>query len=248
MNVWDYLCKISGLSNNADWTKCVNVTGSDIMPEAGIYVADGNETQHPMVTGDQAPAPGHGTFCPFTKIDCAGDYNDIDWENSGVHVTAPCVDDPASLLASAGTSCAALLPLGCEYDLHEMNPALPAGSLLKYFCPSSCDICSGDGSEYAPEAGILFKDGDPSFTRYPVAAGDQFSFAGTFYPSKYNTTYGDPYETPVDFVYQCPVSRPKCAKYIYNGVNFKFGHCTDGPGTSTAISAFVSPRYINSGH
>jgi predicted outer membrane repeat protein len=57
--------------------------------------------------------------------------------------TGPCVDDPAGLLASAGTSCADLLALGidCEYDLHEMNPAAPAGSLVKTFCLSSCDVC-----------------------------------------------------------------------------------------------------------
>jgi hypothetical protein len=77
----------------------------------------------------------------FVRLGLA-DETAANTSNNEAGDAVPCVDDPASLLASAGTSCAAVLPLGCEYDLHELNPAAPAGSLLKAFCPSSCDFCA----------------------------------------------------------------------------------------------------------
>jgi hypothetical protein len=59
-----------------------------------------------------------------------------------------CTDDPTGVLAGFGMGCAAIVPFGCDTDLHGMSAAVPVGSLVKLVCPASCDACGG-----APSAG-----------------------------------------------------------------------------------------------
>lgn len=52
-----------------------------------------------------------------------------------------CEDDPQSYLVAAGTNCDGIVELGCDFDLHELNPEAPVGFKVKYICPSTCNAC-----------------------------------------------------------------------------------------------------------
>ena len=56
-----------------------------------------------------------------------------------------CADDAAGLLASAGATCAQVVPLGCQVDLNTLNPLAPVGTLVSLVCPLSCNTCGGGG-------------------------------------------------------------------------------------------------------
>ena len=56
-----------------------------------------------------------------------------------------CADDAAGLLASAGATCAQVVPLGCQVDLNTLNPLAPVGTLVNLVCPLSCNTCGGGG-------------------------------------------------------------------------------------------------------
>jgi hypothetical protein len=54
-----------------------------------------------------------------------------------------CEDDPAGVLAEFG-GCAAVLPMGCDFDLSSADPTMPEGSLISLICTASCNIlCDG---------------------------------------------------------------------------------------------------------
>ena len=55
------------------------------------------------------------------------------------------VDDPDSALAATGVTCEQVTMLGCETDLHDMQPEMAAGSLVGLICPVSCEACHRTG-------------------------------------------------------------------------------------------------------
>merc|ERR1711871_1107370 len=71
---------------------------------------------------------------------------------------ANCVDDAQGALASAGTSCHAMLTMlsmgagitggaanACDIDLHVLSDDIPLGSDFKYLCPETCSYtCPAD--------------------------------------------------------------------------------------------------------
>ena len=54
-------------------------------------------------------------------------------------------DDPSGALAATGVACEQVVRLGCESDLHTMQPEMPAGSLVALLCPVSCEACHRTG-------------------------------------------------------------------------------------------------------
>lgn len=52
-----------------------------------------------------------------------------------------CQDDPTGMLASAGSNCAVVSGLGCDFDLNNINKEAPAGTLVKMLCPNTCRSC-----------------------------------------------------------------------------------------------------------
>jgi hypothetical protein len=79
--------------------------------------------------------------CPKSCKVCVPPVNKIP---PAVPVPA-CVDDPKGLLASVRTSCAQVLPLGCNTDLSTVDPRAPTGMLVKIACPKSCSNCNFGG-------------------------------------------------------------------------------------------------------
>ena len=55
------------------------------------------------------------------------------------------VDDPNGVLAATGVTCEQVTMLGCETDLHDMQPEMAAGSLVGLICPVSCEACHRTG-------------------------------------------------------------------------------------------------------
>ena len=64
-------------------------------------------------------------------------------------------DDPNGALVAHGVTCQQVVALGCDTDLHAMQPELPEGSLVSMLCPVSCNACQRTGMAKwieAPEA------------------------------------------------------------------------------------------------
>ena len=55
------------------------------------------------------------------------------------------VDDQNGDLAAAGVSCQQVAALGCDVDLHTVQPSMAAGSLVSMFCPIACNACHRTG-------------------------------------------------------------------------------------------------------
>ena len=54
-------------------------------------------------------------------------------------------DDPNGALATHGVTCQQVVALGCDTDLHAMQPELPEGSIVSMLCPVSCNACQRTG-------------------------------------------------------------------------------------------------------
>ena len=54
-------------------------------------------------------------------------------------------DDPNGALVAHGVTCQQVVALGCDTDLHVMQPELPEGSLVSMLCPVSCNACQRTG-------------------------------------------------------------------------------------------------------
>ena len=54
-------------------------------------------------------------------------------------------DDPNDALVAHGVTCQQVVALGCDTDLHAMQPELPEGSLVSMLCPVSCNACQRTG-------------------------------------------------------------------------------------------------------
>ena len=54
-------------------------------------------------------------------------------------------DDPNGDLVAHGVTCQQVVALGCDTDLHAMQPELPEGSLVSMLCPVSCNACRRTG-------------------------------------------------------------------------------------------------------
>jgi len=54
-------------------------------------------------------------------------------------------DDPNGALVTHGVTCQQVVALGCDTDLHAMQPELPEGSLVSMLCPVSCNACQRTG-------------------------------------------------------------------------------------------------------
>ena len=54
-------------------------------------------------------------------------------------------DDPNGALVAHGVTCQQVVALGCDTDLHAMQPELPEGSLVSMLCPVSCNACQRTG-------------------------------------------------------------------------------------------------------
>ena len=74
---------------------------------------------------------------------------DLDAQDGGRHrLLQACdgfVDDPNGVLAATGVTCEQVLMLGCDTDIHSMQPGLPEGSLVSLICPVSCEACHRTG-------------------------------------------------------------------------------------------------------
>ena len=54
-------------------------------------------------------------------------------------------DDPNGALVTHGVTCQQVVALGCDTDLHAMQPELPEGSIVSMLCPVSCNACQRTG-------------------------------------------------------------------------------------------------------
>eukprot|EP01052_Picozoa_sp_SAG31_P050621 SAG31_NODE_11634_length_1011_cov_1.182018_1_plen_315_part_01 len=64
--------------------------------------------------------------------------------STDLHSLAPpdpsaCDEDPDGMLASQGMTCADVIGMGCDFDMHAMGA--PEGTLISLLCPVSCDDC-----------------------------------------------------------------------------------------------------------
>jgi hypothetical protein len=82
-----------------------------------------------------------GTFltaaegCPVSCGSCPDDPEDLD------NPALVCTDDPAGVLVDSG-GCAGVITdplLGCDADLHAVNPVVAADTLARSLCPISCE-------------------------------------------------------------------------------------------------------------
>ena len=83
-------------------------------------------------------------------------------------------DDPNGDLVAHGVTCEQVVGLGCDADVHALQPELPEGSLISVMCPVSCNACQRTGMAKWIEAPEDCKwstiDGKPS-AGFSVRAG-----------------------------------------------------------------------------
>eukprot|EP01043_Picozoa_sp_COSAG02_P068456 COSAG02_NODE_11376_length_1737_cov_1.869963_2_plen_469_part_01 len=93
-----------------------------------------------------------GLACPdIVALGCDADLHGINaLAPAGTLISAicpvacgscPCMDDPTGALAQMGITCEALVPLGCNADLHNTVTVVPAGTPIALACPQLCDYC-----------------------------------------------------------------------------------------------------------
>lgn len=103
-----------------------------------------------------------------------------------------CVDDPQGVLAAAGQDCGTLI-LGatCNSDLHVLNPALPEGSHLKLFCPSTCNTCDESQSARRAATQSSFFSAIYCIQDYRLCVQVPSAHKSTEYPNQYSCSEQD---------------------------------------------------------
>ena len=90
----------------------------------------GCDTDLHSVSEDVAAGTFVSVVCPSSCAACLESPDD-----------GGCTDDPDGMLASAGMACDQVVPMGCDTDMHSVEPAAPEGTFVSLLCPSSCAAC-----------------------------------------------------------------------------------------------------------